>query len=81
MVQANIKAVWRANGFAHIAVEVFETDSNDWEFYRARVPLTQLVGKTNAERREILRLAVKTVRDNQRTVGEQEPGYTGTLDI
>lgn len=83
MAQAVIKSVWRANGFVNIAVEVNEgtAEHPNVEFYQARIPLSDMVGKTNIERREMLRLAIKAVRDQKIEVVQDEPGYTGTIDI
>ena len=74
---------WRDATHAHIAVRVREgtgPDAIDVE-YVASMLLTDLQGKTGPEQKELLRLAVKAVRDRQTSARQDLSGISGNVTV
>ena len=74
---------WRDTTHAHIAVRVREgsgKDAIDVE-YVASVSLAALEGKTLAEQKELLRLAVKAKRDEQQPGRQDIAGISGNVTV
>lgn len=80
MPQGDITAAWTEGPETCIAVAVQESPDHRVE-YLARVVSDGLAGRSPAERRELLRQAVKHACDTQRPIRGPVAGVTGTLAL
>lgn len=81
MPTATIINVWQDATSAYMAALVDEGGSLGRVEYVGSVPLADLAGLTNAQKKEALRLAVKAVRDAQLTGQAPVAGITGTVTV
>lgn len=80
MATGTIVSTWDDGANAFAAVRVNEGASQGNVEYLASVPLSELAGKTNPEKRELLRVAVKAARDRQQG-GRNDLGLSGSVAL